>query len=116
MGLFCTPHLSPKVVVVAEERVQKSEEKLSEVSHSVEASQKQLSEPWLLDQENLIFLANYPGNQGYFYFLRSNILQSTVLRMYTEDQSSDSMRAWEHGSSDLNSAGTILAYGLICET
>ena len=116
MGLFCTPHLSPKVVVVAEERVQKSEEKLSEVSHSVEASQKQLSEPWLLDQENLKFLANYPGNQGYCYFLPSNILQSTVLRMYTEDQSSDSMRAWEHGSSDLNIAVTILAYRLICET
>jgi len=76
--VFCTPHLSPKVVVVAEERVQKSEEKLSEVSHSVEASQKQLSEPWLLDQENLNFLANYPGNQATFIFHHFPIKHTTI--------------------------------------
>ena len=40
--------LSVVAIVAFEERVQQSEEKLSEVSHSVEASQKQLSEPWLL--------------------------------------------------------------------
>ena len=69
-------------MVVAEERVQKSEEKLSEVSHSVEASQKQLSEPWLLD-DKLNILGNYP-EKAYFLFstiFPSNILPSTVVCM-----------------------------------
>ena len=60
ISALCCPVLyptsKPQVVIVAEERVQKSEEKLSEVSHSVEASQKQLSEPWLLDQDKYIYI------------------------------------------------------------